>query len=149
MPSRIFPLPYRPNTFRAPLDESQVQSLNDNDNDIYNHLKWLRARVDELILEIEEVAGAPPTPHEILSVSHSDTLVDVPVEEDLIVRRAGLWSRLPVGTEAQVLAVVAGILAYATLEDLGHWEPMTNGDPDNPEMLFDGSGEIIMVWVPA
>jgi len=31
----------------------------------------------------------------------------------------------------------------------GYWVPLSNGDPINPEILFNGLGEPIMVWVPA
>lgn len=29
-----------------------------------------------------------------------------------------------------------------------HYEPLTNGDPVTPEILFDGFGDVIMTWVP-
>lgn len=28
----------------------------------------------------------------------------------------------------------------------GHWEPVTNGDPDNPEIVFY-DGDVLMYWV--
>ncbi len=28
----------------------------------------------------------------------------------------------------------------------GHWEPVTNGDPDNPELVFY-EGDIVVYWV--
>ncbi len=28
----------------------------------------------------------------------------------------------------------------------GHWEPVTNGDPDNPELIF-ADGDVVMSWV--
>jgi hypothetical protein len=33
-------------------------------------------------------------------------------------------------------------------EDSGRWEPLTTGDPDNPELIFLG-GDVVMVFVPA
>lgn len=144
-----FPKPYRPNTFRHPLDASQVQSLNDNDNDIYRHLRYLRAAVDAL--EAASSSGTfPPTPHNLLGSKHNDTSAKTPPDDnDLIVGSGGLWEALVGGATDDVLSIVAGVVAWRALEDSGHWEPMTNGDPDNPEMLFDGDGDIIMVWVPA
>ncbi len=29
----------------------------------------------------------------------------------------------------------------------GHWEPVTNGDPENPELVFD-DGDVVMYLVP-
>lgn len=29
---------------------------------------------------------------------------------------------------------------------VGHWEPVTNGDPDNPELVFY-EGDIVVYWV--
>lgn len=28
------------------------------------------------------------------------------------------------------------------------WEPLTNGDPDAPELMFDGDGDVLMTEVP-
>jgi hypothetical protein len=28
-----------------------------------------------------------------------------------------------------------------------HYEPVTNGDPINPELIFDGGGDVVMGWV--
>ena len=38
--------------------------------------------------------------------------------------------------------VVPGASAATT----GHWEPVTNGDPDNPELLFY-DGDVVLYWV--
>jgi hypothetical protein len=29
----------------------------------------------------------------------------------------------------------------------GYYEPMTNGDPVTPEILFDADGDVIVAWV--
>lgn len=29
----------------------------------------------------------------------------------------------------------------------GHWEPMTNGDPADPQLMFDAGGDVVMGWV--
>lgn len=32
---------------------------------------------------------------------------------------------------------------------VGYWSPLTNGDPINPDLIFDGSGDTIAVWSAA
>lgn len=59
------------------------------------------------------------------------------------------------GTAGQVLTS-AGAAALPTWQDAagggethndGYWSPLTNGDPDNPELIF-ADGDAIMGWVP-
>lgn len=56
----------------------------------------------------------------------------------------------PSGTDGDVLTTVAGVAQWAL--DAGSstsiWEPLTNGDPVSPELIFDGYGDVIMVEVP-
>jgi hypothetical protein len=30
----------------------------------------------------------------------------------------------------------------------GYYEPLTDGDPTQPELIFDSRGDVIMVWHP-
>ena len=62
------------------------------------------------------------------------------------------------GTSGQVLRGATGtgfVFAtngvYSVLLDpssIGYWSEVTNGDPTNPELVFDSFGNTIDVWVP-
>jgi hypothetical protein len=30
----------------------------------------------------------------------------------------------------------------------GHYEPVTNGDPINPDLIYNSGGDVVMAWVP-
>jgi hypothetical protein len=51
------------------------------------------------------------------------------------------------GDEGDVQYNSAGILAGKPFRDFGRWEPLTNGNPAAPELVFLG-GDVIMVFVP-
>lgn len=34
------------------------------------------------------------------------------------------------------------------LSQVGYWSELTNGDPDNPELIFDSFGDTIDMWIP-
>lgn len=44
--------------------------------------------------------------------------------------------------------IVPPELTAAEVESVGYWSVLTNGDPVTPEIIFDGNGDVIMVWVP-
>lgn len=48
---------------------------------------------------------------------------------------------LPDGRFPSILPAVDG----SQLTNLPEWDVLTNGDPDNPEVVFDSNGEVIMV----
>lgn len=51
------------------------------------------------------------------------------------------------GTEGQVLTSHgASAPDWEDASSLGYWSPLTNGDPDNPEPIYDGDGDMIAVW---
>lgn len=39
------------------------------------------------------------------------------------------------------------IALAGSVEGAGRWEPMTNGDPDTPEIHFDLTGDVMMTFV--
>jgi hypothetical protein len=41
----------------------------------------------------------------------------------------------------------ANRLEYGSGTNIGRWEPLTNGDPLAPELLFDANGDVIMGFV--
>lgn len=46
-------------------------------------------------------------------------------------------------------AVNVPISAAAVVTPLSpHYEPVTNGDPINPELIYNGDGDVVMGWVP-
>lgn len=142
-----FPKPYRPNTFRHPLSPSQVQSVNDTVNDIYRHLKYLRDFADALEAAQDD-GTVTPALHDLLGTRHGDTNPHTPVEGDLIVgNNDPAWEALAVGDEDDVLQVSGGVPTWTPADSVGHWQVVTNGDPDNPEVVFDGDGDITEVWV--
>lgn len=55
-------------------------------------------------------------------------------------------------TDADLAAAVADLEALIDAIDLGslttRWEPVTNGDPDYPELVFDADGDVVMAEVP-
>lgn len=63
---------------------------------------------------------------------------------------AGFWHPVA-GTPVAGDTVVYqgdGTFAFSSGSEFsGFPEPLTNGDPDNPEIVFDGEGDVIMVWV--
>lgn len=61
----------------------------------------------------------------------------------------GFWTMLVIGNIGDVMTVnAAGTLPeWAALNTIGRWEPLTDGDPINPELLFMG-GDVIMMWIP-
>lgn len=56
--------------------------------------------------------------------------------------------RLGIGSEGQHLKVVSGIPVWVDDASNEYYEPLTNGDPAMPELIFDGTGNVIMVTVP-
>lgn len=50
-------------------------------------------------------------------------------------------------TQGQLLIYMDTMLS-AGAGPAGHWEPVTNGDPAFPEVMFDGNGDILMNFVP-
>ena len=124
---------------------SQVQSANDIINDIYRHLKYLRALVDAINDDVDPPGGAPFA-HEMLSVTHSDTTPASAVDGDIFIRSGSKWIRLAIGSADQLLTVSAGLLPE--WRDPGEWSVLTNGDPDNPEPIYDSNGDIMMGYTP-
>lgn len=66
---------------------------------------------------------------------------------------AAVQSLAGVGTAGQVLTSNgAGALptfqVSAAAAASGYWSPLTNGDPLNPELIFDGDGDSIAVLLP-
>ena len=52
-----------------------------------------------------------------------------------------------VGTADQVLtSQAAGVPTWQNVTALGYWSPLTNGDPDAPEPIYDADGDMIAVW---
>lgn len=58
----------------------------------------------------------------------------------------GFEVEIPLGAEGQALTVVDGVPTWSGAVTGGHWEPVTNGDPDNPELVF-ADGDVVMSWV--
>jgi hypothetical protein len=58
----------------------------------------------------------------------------------------GIVHALPIGSEGQTLLVASGLPAWDDAMPSGHWEPVTNGDPDNPEIVFY-NGDVVLTWV--
>ena len=55
---------------------------------------------------------------------------------------------VPAGMNKDVQYNNAGIFAGQRLWWFGSWEPVTNGDPASPELLFDSNGAVIVGFVP-
>lgn len=72
----------------------------------------------------------------------------------VLYRGAAGWAALAPGTSGQVLQtqgagadpIWATINAEPSPDD-PHYEPVTNGDPAAPEILFDSNGDVVMAWV--
>lgn len=58
-------------------------------------------------------------------------------------------ARRAIGTSGQVLTVSGGVPAWQdnAVSD-GYYEPLTDGDTTQPELIFDSRGDVIMVWHP-
>lgn len=66
-----------------------------------------------VILDTLTSTSGLSTPHDILSTTHTDTVVDTPVKGDLLVVNAdGEFERLPVGAEGEVLKIISGVPDY-------------------------------------
>lgn len=56
-------------------------------------------------------SGVPPAPstHNLLGVSHDDTVPAFPVDGDIITATGSLWSRLPIGGDGYLLVATSGL----------------------------------------
>lgn len=52
----------------------------------------------------------------------------------------------PGGSSGDVQYNNAGSFGGRPLPAFGYWSPLTNGDPINPELIFDGAGDAVAVW---
>lgn len=70
-------------------------------------------------------------------------------EGALMIGGAGDWETLAIGAALARLRVNAGGTApeWVAEIDLGHLEPLVDGDPINPELLFTAEGDVVMGWV--
>jgi hypothetical protein len=59
----------------------------------------------------------------------------------------GFWSvgdaALEYITYEDLLALIGAVVTSTTI-----WEPLANGDPVSPDLIFDGDGDVIMIEVP-
>lgn len=67
----------------------------------------------------------------------------------IVIRLRGVLIDPTLPEDGQVLVYDAtnGRLVYNTLALTTRWEPVTNGDPDSPELLFE-DGDVLMEEVP-
>ncbi len=73
-----------------------------------------------------------------------------------VVGRAGLTDGvvgdIVAAANNDVLMRVADQVQFMPFDDVligqGEWSPLTNGDPVNPELIFDGDGNSIAVFTP-
>lgn len=68
---------------------------------------------------------------------------------DLIYGGAADWQDLAIGNIGDVLQVNAAGTEpeWEAPSNVGRWEPLTDGDTVNPELVFM-AGDVIMVWIP-
>ncbi|MET0742957.1 MAG: hypothetical protein ABWY78_06260 [Microvirga sp.] len=99
-------LPYRRHRIAGTLAAGPLEEEID---DIYRWLKAAIARLDELEGDgTGGGGGGGGGTHELLSSTHTDTTPASEIDGDLIAGQGGAWARLPIGTAADVLTVVAG-----------------------------------------
>jgi hypothetical protein len=77
----------------------------------------------------------------------------MPVAPETIRRAERMFMRMKrrareAGAAAAEGVVVEVIGGEGALTPTTRWEPLTNGDPDFPELLFDGNGDVLMTEVP-
>jgi hypothetical protein len=54
----------------------------------------------------------------------------------------------PTNGQGLVYDAVLDRLVYNELNSSTRWEPVTNGDPDDPQILFSADGDVLMSEVP-
>lgn len=56
---------------------------------------------------------------------------------------------LTVDSKGRIMAISSNPTPVTgdNIASLGYWSPLTNGDPINPELIFDADGNTIDVWV--
>lgn len=128
------------------------------------------AGLEGAVVEWDEATGiwlpAELTPGQIIydetNGSHHQTdtggdLIEVPwtlpgtTKGDILVFDGAAYQRLPVGTDGQQLTADSAAPLGVDWDESGggggggsHYKiPLTNGDPDDPEMLFDSEGDIV------
>lgn len=86
----------------------------------------------------------------VSGTSSSGGLPASPAEGGLAYFNGTSWVNLPLGDPGDVLTVNPAGTApmYAPPADLGRWEPVTNGDPAAPEIVFSDAGDVVMAFVP-
>ena len=52
----------------------------------------------------------------------------------------------PTGNNGEILYIKDGVMAAAPIWSMGHWAPLTNGDPLSPELVFDSKGDAIVTF---
>lgn len=105
-------VPARLHSIRSPLTPDQTSDLNDEIDNIY---RWLK----KILGIAEEDSGGgtgpfDPIPHALLGPKHTDTTTASPVEGDLVTGGPGVWDRLPVGADGDVLVVAGGVPTWSS-----------------------------------
>lgn len=71
-----------------------------------------------------------------------------PAQGDLVFRAGDAWVSLAIGSPTDLLRVNAAGTApeYKAANAVGHWEPMADGGPVSPEMIFD-AGDVVLEFI--
>lgn len=96
-----------PENFEANDDPALAQKLQHTVDIIFAQFRRLQDEV------AAAGSGGGSGPHDMLSVTHSDSLPAVPADGDLLIRSGGAWRRLPIGTPGQALIDVLGLPAWS------------------------------------
>jgi len=69
---------------------------------------------------------------------------------DVMIGGGADWEDLPVGAAEDILQVNAAGTEpeWEAAQDMGHYEPLVDGDAVNPELLFLATGDVVMGWIP-
>lgn len=88
--------------------------------------------------------------HYLLSTVHIDTNPQGVYLGDMIYGGPTLWETIPIGDAGDILHVDAAGQRpeWEAPTGIGLWEPLTDGDQINPELVFTYLADVIMVWIP-
>jgi hypothetical protein len=76
----------------------------------------------------------------------ADRIIDTKANVEALVLGADDEGRMAYATDDDKIGSFDGV-AWSWTPRGVYWEPLTNGDPVTPELIFDASGDVVMVEV--
>lgn len=117
------------------------------DEEAQDAVGWILT--DTATIDLTYTDATPSIAADVKANSITNSLIRQSAATSIVGRSAnstGNVADIAGSAQNQVLAYRSSALVFTAVTALGHWSPLTNGDPGSPELIFDGDGDVIMVW---